>query len=91
VSALSPFFGKCGGILLIDRYAGTRSFHGNPSRSSEAVCELVLALKPEGVICGFIAAVARDRLQAAGIDVRIGSCACPIDKLTGIFHTLPGA
>jgi len=69
----------CAGLKIgiedrTNRSAGTRSFHGKPSRSSEAVCELVLALKQEGLICGFIAEVARDCLAAAGIDVRIGSC-----------------
>ena len=91
VFALSPFFGKCGGALLIDGKAGTRKFYSNPSRSSEAMCKLILRLHPEVLICGFIAKAERLHLQEAGIDVRIGSCACLIDKLTTILYMLPAA
>ncbi|MEW5704186.1 MAG: hypothetical protein AB1781_06315 [Pseudomonadota bacterium] len=87
---LCPFFGKCGGILLIDLLAGTKEFYRSPSRSSESMLQLILGLKPEGLICGFITDTERRHLQEAGIDVRIGSCSRPADKLADSFHTLPG-
>lgn len=52
--------------------------------------QLILGLKPEGLICGFITDTERRHLQEAGIDVRIGSCSRPADKLADSFHTLPG-
>jgi hypothetical protein len=30
-------------------------------------------------------------LRAAGIDVRLGSCSCPVDELVTSFSTLPPA
>lgn len=88
---LCPFFGKCDGVLVIEHPAGRVEFHGNPRRTSEALCDLVLASGASRLICGFVGERERQRLRAAGVDVRLGSCACPVDMLTAAFLDLPEA
>jgi hypothetical protein len=42
-------------------------------------------------LCGFIATGEKKVLRAAGIDIRVGSCACAVDELVASFSTLPEA
>jgi hypothetical protein len=89
VPELCPFFGKCDGLLLIDEKAGTETIYPNISRSAGPFCELILDLAPERLICGFIGETEFRRLHAAGVDVRVGSCAAPIAVLIDCFCDLP--
>lgn len=84
-----PFFGKCDGILVIDSVTGTRELHRNPPRTPTSLCDLVLACNVHGLVCGFITEPELDRLRAAGIDVRNGSCNCRAEELAANFHDLP--
>jgi predicted Fe-Mo cluster-binding NifX family protein len=86
-----PFFGRCDGIVLIDPAAGTRDFLRNGDRTSSTLCEVILGARPARLVCGFIGETDKCRLRAAGIDVRLGSCACSVDELIGCFDTLPEA
>lgn len=72
---LSPFFAKCDGLLLIDPLAPVREFWPNGERTREFTCSLVLSSGAKRLVCGFIACAEQKRLAAAGIDVRVGSCA----------------
>lgn len=89
--ALCPFFNKCDGVLLVDGPNISREFHPNIGKTSEATCDLILGLRPDRVICGFIGAEEKRRLSGAGIDVRLGSCACPIEELAACCCSLPEA
>lgn len=89
--ALCPFFGKCDGILLLDADTATKEFLRNPPRTPESLCDLILAAKPDRLVCGFIAEPEKRRLQAAGIDVRLGACTCSTDQLAAGFRDLPQA
>lgn len=86
-----PFFGKCDGIVVIDTESGAREFHQNPPRTPATLCDLILASRVEGLVCGFIAAPEVARLRAAGIDVRVGSGSCSVDELAQCFCDLPEA
>lgn len=88
---LSPFFAKCDGMLIFDADAQLRQFRANTERTSRSACEMVLGSGTRKLVCGFIAQPERDQLVAEGIDVRIGSCACPVDLLVQDFETLPSA
>lgn len=88
---LCPFFSKCDGALLVDAAGNSREFHPRDRSGAKPVCDLLLELKPGKIICGFIDQPARRRLRAAGIDVRLGACNCPIDELVNSFGTLPPA
>jgi hypothetical protein len=88
---LCPFFGKCDGILLINSAVGSKEFHPRDRSGTKPLCKLVLELKPHQLICGFIDESEKEKLRAAGIDVRLGSCSCPIDELVSGFHSLPRA
>jgi hypothetical protein len=88
---LSPFFAKCDGMLIFDVDAQLRQFRANPVRTSRSACEMVLGSGARKLVCGFIAPPERDQLVAEGIDVRIGSCACPVDLLVQGFEALPFA
>jgi hypothetical protein len=84
---LCPFFGKCEGILILDAESGSKEFRRNEGRRTpECVCDLILAAKPHRLVCGYIGGAERRRLEAAGIDVRLDSCACPIDKLWDLYR-----
>jgi len=86
-----PFFGKCDGIVVLDTGTGVRAFHGNPPRTPESLCDLILASDVDGLVCGFIAESEMRRLRAAGIDVRLGSGRCSVEELAACFCDLPQA
>jgi hypothetical protein len=88
---LCPFFGKCDGVLLHNAADGSKEFHARDRTGAKSMCDLVLELKPDQMICGFIGAPETQRLRGAGIDVRLGSCNCPIDELVASFSALPEA
>jgi hypothetical protein len=86
---LCPFFDKCDGVLLYNAADGSQEFH--PRDRAGSMCDLILALSPEQMICGFIDVPEMQKLRDAGIDVRLGSCNCAIDELLASFSTLPEA
>lgn len=88
---LCPFFGKCDGVLLINSADGSEEFHPRDRSGAKLLCELILELKPKQLICGFIGEPEKQKLHAAGIDVRLGSCSCPVDELVASFSNLPKA
>lgn len=88
---LCPFFGKCDGVWTIEAETNAVKFHGNPKRTSDALCDLILAIRPTRLICSFIGKKEKRRLSDAGVDVRLGSCACPIDELVSSFEKLAAA
>jgi predicted Fe-Mo cluster-binding NifX family protein len=90
-SLLCPFFGKCDGVLLINAADGSREFHARDRSGAKSMCDLLLELRPGQIICGFIGRHEKQRLRAASIDVRLGSCTCSVDELISSFSTLPKA
>lgn len=86
---LCPFFGKCNGLLVIGADGGTREFH--PYDRNDSLCDLILAVKPHRLVCGFITPAEKIRLTEADIDVRLGSCAASIEDLVSGFCDLPEA
>jgi len=88
---LSPFFAKCDGLLIIDPDALTREYRTNTERTNAFMCDLILANGITKLVCGFIPEPDRDRLFASGVDIRIGSCARPIEALVREFDALPVA
>jgi hypothetical protein len=88
---LCPFFNKCDGVLLIDAADGSKAFHPCDCTDAESMCDLILELRPGRIICGFIVEPEIQKLRAAGIDVRLGSCSCPVDELVTTFSNLPKA
>jgi hypothetical protein len=88
-TALCPFFGKCDGLLIIDPGTGAREFQPNTERTAEAMCDLILMSGMKRLILGFIAGPAARKLHAAGVDIRLGSCACGVDDLAARFDDLP--
>lgn len=88
---LCPFFGKCDGVLLINSADGSKDFHPRDRSGAKPLCKLVLELRPHQLICGFIDEPEKEKLRAAGIDVRLGSCSCPVDELVATFSELPKA
>lgn len=89
--ALSPFFAKSDGLLVVDPVERRRRYRANAARTSESACDLILASGATRLICGYVAVPDRDRLRAAGIDVRLGSCARTVNELVTSFETLPDA
>lgn len=87
---LCPFFHKCDGVLL-RKVDGSQQFYSRDPSSGQSICDLLLALNPARVICGFIDVPGMQRLRAIGMDVRLGSCSCPIDELVDSFANLPSA
>ena len=90
-SLLCPFFEKCDGVLLIDAVNGSKEFRPRKRLDAQSMGDLILELKPRRVICGFIDKPERQRLHAAGIDVRLGACNCTVDELVTSFSGLPRA
>jgi hypothetical protein len=88
---LCPFFRRCDGILLVGRSGHQTLLHKPDVSGDESVCDLILRLKPDGLICGFVGDAEKEKLNAAGIDVRLGSCSRPIDELYAEFDSLPPA
>lgn len=88
--ALCPFFGKCDGLLILDE-GGLCEFRPNEHRTPERLCTLIIEAAPERLICGYVGAPERARLRAAGIDIRLGSCPCPVDALVAGYCDLPKA
>jgi hypothetical protein len=87
---LCPVFAKCDGVLLVEP-DGSRSYHPNTEGTARSLSELVLKTRSERLLCGFIATAEKEFLHAAGIDIRLGSCAYAVDELVTSFSTLPGA
>jgi hypothetical protein len=88
---LCPFFRRCDGVLLVDRPGRRTQLYKPDVSGDESVCDLLLRLNPDGLICGFVGDAENEKLKAAGIDVRLGSCSCPIDELYAEFDNLPPA
>lgn len=87
---LCPLFAKCDGVLLIEP-DGSRSYYPNTEGTARSLTDLVLNTRSERLLCGFIAAAEKGALRAAGMDIRVGSCACAVDELVASFQTLPAA
>ncbi len=88
---LCPFFAKCDGVLLIDEADKSTEFHHHSRSDANSLCDLILALHPRALVCGFIGETEKQKLRSAGIDVRLGSCRCSVDELVAGFHNLPQA
>ncbi len=88
---LSPFFAKCDGLLIVDPDAPAREFRANTERTGAFMCDLILASGIRKLVCGFIPERDRDRLSACGVEIRIGSCARPVEALIREFDVLPTA
>ncbi len=88
---LCPFFGKCDGVLLIDAADGSKEFYQHDRADAKSINELILELKPQQLVCGFIGKHEKQTLRAAGIDVRLGSCTCSVEELVASFCSLPKA
>jgi predicted Fe-Mo cluster-binding NifX family protein len=89
--ALCPFFGKCDGVLVFDPHKKSQEFHVNEQRTATAMCDLILKIGVDRVVSGFIGGTAVQKLRAAGIDVRLGSCSCAVEDLAAGFDGLPRA
>lgn len=87
---LCPLFAKCDGVLLVEP-DGSTSFHPNTERTARSLSELIRATGADRLVCSFIGKAERETLRGAGIDIRVGSCACAIDELVALFSTLPEA
>lgn len=90
-NVLCPFFGKCDGVLIVDPDSGSREFHANTDRSVEAMCDVILKTGVHRLVLGFIAGPAARKLQAGGVDMRLGSCARAVEELAMCFDALPRA
>lgn len=90
-SLLCPFFGKCDGLVLFDAANGSREFHPRDRSDAKSMCDIIIELKPDQIVCGFIAEREKQKLRAAGIDVRLGSCNCAVEELVASFSSLPEA
>lgn len=88
---LCPFFAKCDGLLVIDPDNGRREFLAKTRRTAEAMCNLILKTGADRLILGFIPGPAAQKLRAAGIDIRLGSCTCAVEELAACFNQLPAA
>lgn len=88
--ALCPLYAKCDGVLLVEP-DGSRSYYPNAACTAQCLSELVLKARCDRLLCGFIGSAEKEVLRKAGIDIRLGSCACSVDELLGTFSTLPEA
>ena len=87
---LCPLFAKCDGVLLVEP-DGSTSYHPNTERTARSLSELVRAIGADRLVCSFIGKAEKKTLRGAGIDIRVGSCACAIDELVASFSNLPEA
>ena len=83
-----PLFAKCDGVLLVEPDS-SRSYYPNTGRTARSLSELIRNVGADRLVCGYIGSAERTLLRAAGVDVRLGSCACTIDELVASFSTLP--
>lgn len=88
---LCPFFGKCDGLLVVAPVGAPVEFVANQTRNAKELADLVLGAKAVRLICGFVPEGERRRLCEAGVDIRLGSCACGVDELIIEFANLPQA
>jgi hypothetical protein len=88
-TALCPFFGKCDGLLIVDPDTGAREFHPNTEHTAEGMCNVILKAGVRQLVLGFIPGRAAKKLHTAGVDIRLGSCACAIEELAVSFNALP--
>jgi hypothetical protein len=88
---LCPFFAKCDGVLVVDPDGGDCEFRPKTGRTTDAACELIMETGANRLILGFIPGTAVRKLRAAGVDIRLGSCACTVDDLAACFDHLPAA
>lgn len=88
---MCPFFGKCDGFLVVDPLAAKVKYIANPERTADAICRAIVSCGAVRLICGFVPAAECRKLQAAGIDVRLGSCASDVEDLVAEFDKLPRA
>ena len=88
-TTLCPFFGKCDGLLLIDPDSGSREFYANTEHTAETMCDVILEAGVHRLVLGFIPGPAARKLRAAGVDIRLGSCACVVENLALCFDALP--
>ena len=87
--SLSPFFNRSDGLLLIDTGAGAREFRQRQGATGGDLAAMLMEIKPQKLICGFVRPPDEKRLRKSGVDVRLGSCARSIDDLTANFDRLP--
>lgn len=90
-TALSPFFAKAGWVMFIDPSTGEKTYVCNRSGSSEWVCDEILGRGARRALCGFIDVGALRTLADAGVDVRLGPCSAPAERLIERFDSLPSA
>jgi len=88
---LCPFFGKCDGIVILDSAGGIKEFHPNKDHTPSALCDLIVLIRPDRLVCGYVGGVERRRLRDAGIDVRLGTCAASVHELHACFCDLSEA
>lgn len=86
---LSPFFAKSDGILLVAPGGAEPTYLAAEMRNSASLCRLLTKTCAKRLVCGFITGQARNSLLFAGFDVRIGSCASPIQSLLADYDDLP--
>jgi predicted Fe-Mo cluster-binding NifX family protein len=88
-TVLCPFFGKCDGLAVIDSETGSREFYPNTQHTADTMCQLILEAGVHRLVLGFVPGPAAQKLHAAGVDVRLGSCVCAIEELAQCFDALP--
>lgn len=75
----------------MDATGRSTEFHPRDSTGVTTVCDLLLQLKPEYLICGYVGESEKLSLRASGIDIRLGSCNCAVDELAARVQALPEA
>ena len=91
VPVLSPFFDKCEGVLVLDPAHPSTEFHPRDRTGKQSTCDLLVQLRPDYIICGYVGEAEKRRFNGCGIDVRLGSCTRPIGELAMEVRTLPEA